>query len=206
MSRREENVWNRFSLIYDMFVKKDEKAYKEIIEQTALILKPEDKVLEIATGTGIIALGLCEYIEYIEATDFSPDMIALADKKASQMGISNIHFSVQDAYNLNYSSNSFDAIIICNTLHIMPEPEKALSEIKRVLKQDGKLIAPTFVHAQSIEAGVLSRLMSLTGFRTYNKWTQQSYYDFLVHNGFEVSISKEIKASFPIVYIVANQK
>lgn len=196
----------RFSFIYDFIIKKDEAAYREIIEQIVHLLKPEEHVLEIATGTGIIALALCDHIQNIEATDFSSDMITAAQKKARQMQISNVRFSVQDACDLNYSSNYFDAAIISNTLHIMPNPKKALEEIKRVLKPEGKMIAPTFVHVDSIKDAVLSKLMSLTGFRAYHKWTQRSYHEFLEQNGFEVVDAKLIKASFPIAYVVAKQK
>lgn len=38
-------------------------------------------------------------------------------------------------------------VIVSNALHILPKPEKALTEIRRVLKEDGVLIAPTFTHA-----------------------------------------------------------
>ncbi|MCR5024844.1 MAG: class I SAM-dependent methyltransferase [Lachnospiraceae bacterium] len=41
---------------------------------------------------------------------------------------------------------SFDAVIISNALHIIPDPEKALSEINRVPKKDGILIAPNFIN------------------------------------------------------------
>ena len=44
----------------------------------------------------------------------------------------------------------FDAAVISNALHIMPEPEKALAEIRRVLKPGGILIAPTFMAVGSI--------------------------------------------------------
>lgn len=206
MARKEEKVWNRFSSIYDFIIKKDEAAYKEIIEQITLLLKPGERVLEIATGTGVIALGLCDHVLNIEATDFSPDMIEAAKKKAVQRGVSSVKFSVQDAYNLNYASSCFDAVIISNALHIMPEPEEALAEIKRVLKPKGRLIAPTFVHAESFKAAILSWLMMLTGFRAYHKWTQQSYHRFLNQNGFEIVKFKLIKASFPIAYVVAEQK
>ena len=48
---------------------------------------------------------------------------------------------------LSYADRSFDAVIVSNALHIVPQPEKALAEIRRVLKDDGVLIAPTFTHA-----------------------------------------------------------
>jgi phosphatidylethanolamine/phosphatidyl-N-methylethanolamine N-methyltransferase len=206
MPRKEDAIWNRFSAIYDRFMKKDGTAYGEIIRRITLMLKPEAHVLEIGTGTGIIALGLADCIRNIEAADFSKDMVEVARKKARQSGITNIHFSVQNACELRYVPESFDAVVICNTLHIMPEPEKALAEIKRVLKQEGFLIAPTFIHADSTKTAILSRLMSLTGFRAYHKWTQQSYHAFLKENGFDIVDSILIKASFHIAYVVVKQK
>ena len=58
-----------------------------------------------------------------------------------------LHFSVQDMFRLPYAEESFDVVIVSNALHIVPQPEKALAEIRRVLKDDGVLIAPTFTHA-----------------------------------------------------------
>ncbi len=61
-----------------------------------------------------------------------------------------LHFSVQDMFRLPYADKSFDVVIVSNALHIVPQPEKALREIKRVLKDDGVLIAPTFTHAEKL--------------------------------------------------------
>ena len=55
-----------------------------------------------------------------------------------------LHFSVQDMFRLPYAQKSFEVVIVSNALHIVPHPEKALQEIRRVLKDDGVLIAPTF--------------------------------------------------------------
>ena len=54
-----------------------------------------------------------------------------------------LHFSVQDMFRLPYAQKSFEVVIVSNALHIVPHPEKALQEIRRVLKDDGVLIAPT---------------------------------------------------------------
>ncbi|MCI8803907.1 MAG: class I SAM-dependent methyltransferase [Oscillibacter sp.] len=45
-------------------------------------------------------------------------------------------------------SDSFDAVVISNTLHIIPRPELAPEEIRRVPKPGGALYAPTFVHGR----------------------------------------------------------
>ena len=206
MARKEEAVWNRFSGIYDRFMESDEKAYKEMIDRIKLLLTPNTEVLEVATGTGMITLGLAGKGCHIEAVDFSPKMVDSAQKKARKLGTAGVRFTVQNALDLKFPSNCFDIVIIANTLHIMPEPEKALREISRVLKPDGKLIAPTFVHADSKKAAILSKLMSsFTGFRAYHKWTGQSYHAFLKQNGFAISDFTMLKASFPLAYVAAEK-
>lgn len=205
MSRKEEALWNRFAGTYDRFMKKYMDAYRTIIDETARRLRPDDNVLEVATGTGLIALGLSDHIRQIDAVDFSPEMIEAAKKKAWENGVSNVRFDVQNAYALPFPTASFDAVIIANTLHIMPEPEKALRETGRVLKPGGKLIAPTFIHAESRKAAFLSRLMSVTGFRAYHKWTEHSYHAFVQENGFSIVNAVRLEASFPLAYVVAEK-
>ena len=128
-----KNFWDRNARFYDVFMKKDTAAY----EQMYALLRPavKDKtVLELATGTGMIAKNIADLAKMIEATDLSPEMIEQAERWNS---CGNIHFSVQDMFALPYSDGAFDAVIVANALHIVPEPEKALGEIRRVLKDGG---------------------------------------------------------------------
>lgn len=206
MRKTENSIWDRFAGIYDRFMKKDMDAYQKMLGKIVLRLTPNDKVLEVATGTGLIALGLSSHFRQIDAVDFSQEMIRAAQKKAQESNIENVRFEVQDANALFYPSESYDAVIIANTLHILPEPEKALKEIKRVLKPGGILIAPTFVHAGSKKAAFLSRLMSLTGFRAYNKWTEKSFHKFLEQNGFMLMESTLLQASFPLAYVIVRKQ
>ncbi len=96
-------------------------------------------------------------------------------------------------------------MIISNALHIMPEPQKALSEIRRVLKNDGILIAPTFTAAGSISGRIRIRIMELSGFRVFHKWTPESYLSFLQENGFEIQQSKIIKGALTLTYAEATK-
>ncbi len=110
---------------------------------------------------------------HIEATDASPEMIAEAkrDNRSAKL-----HFSVQDMFHLPYADESFDVVIVANALHIVPEPEKALSEIRRVLKDDGVLVAPTFTHADNAFFGkVKAFFMKLAGFPLHSRWTSATF-------------------------------
>ena len=112
-----------------------------------------------------------------------------------------LHFSVQDMFRLPSAEESFDVVIVSNALHIVPQPEKALAEIRRVLKDDGVLIAPTFTHAgNSFSGKVRAFFMKRVGFPLRSKWTSEEYLRFLRQNGWAVRKSAVLKASFPLTY------
>ena len=195
--KQHTDFWDKNAGRYDRFMRKDAAAYVQLYE----LLRPAVRhkaVLELATGTGLIAKNIVNSAVHIEATDASPEMIAEAKRDNCS---AKLHFSVQDMFHLPYADESFDAIIVANALHIVPEPEKALPEIRRVLKDDGILIAPTFTHADNSFLGKgKAFFMKLAGFPLHSKWTSAEYLDFLRENGWTVQKSTVLKASFPLTY------
>ena len=195
--REHKNFWDKNAGRYDRFMRKDRAAYDELYELIRPIVRHKT-VLELATGTGLIAKHIVNAAAHIEATDASAEMIAQA-KRDNQSA--KLHFSVQDMFRLPYADRSFDVVIVSNALHIVPQPEKALQEIKRVLKDDGVLIAPTFTHAgNSFSGRAKAFFMKLAGFPLHSKWTSHEYLAFLRENGWTVQKSTVLKASFPLTY------
>ena len=195
--RDHKNFWDRNAGLYDCFMRKDRAAYEKIYELIRPVVK-DKTVLELATGTGLIAKHIVKATAHIEATDASPEMIAEA-KRGNYSA--KLHFSVQDMFSLPYAGNSFDVVIVSNALHIVPQPEKSLREIKRVLKEDGVLIAPTFTHAEnSLRGRIKAYFMRLAGFPLHSRWTSDEYLSFLRQNGWMVRKSVVLKASFPLTY------
>ena len=192
-----KNFWDKNAGRYDRFMRKDRAAYDEMYVLIRPVVKAKT-VLELATGTGLIAKHIVNAAAHIEATDASPEMILEAKRNNRS---AKLHFSVQDMFRLPYADKSFDAVIVSNALHIVPQPEKALAEIHRVLKDDGVLIAPTFTHAgNNFRGNVKAFFMKLVGFRQYSKWSSESYLDFLREQGWTVRKSEVLKASFPLTY------
>ena len=192
-----KTFWDRTAKIYDHFMKKDHKAYKQMYSLIYPVVRHK-QVLELATGTGLIAKHIVCSAEHIEATDASQKMIEQAKQGVKS---AKLYFSVQDMFHLPYADQSFDVVIVVNALHIVPEPEKALSEIRRVLKDDGVLVAPTFTHADNTFFGkVKAFFMRLAGFPLHSKWTGEEYLRFLRENGWTVQKSTVLKASFPLAY------
>ena len=192
-----KNFWDKNAGRYDCFMRRDRAAYDEMYERIRPVVRHKT-VLELATGTGLIARHIVNAAAHIEATDASAEMIAQAkrDNRSAKL-----HFSVQDMFRLPYADQSFDVVIVSNALHIVPQPEKALQEIKRVLKDDGVLIAPTFTHAgNSFSGKVKAFFMKLAGFPLHSRWTGEEYLCFLRQNGWTVRKSAVLKASFPLTY------
>lgn len=145
--REHKNFWDKNAGRYDRFMRKDRAAYDEMYVLIRPVVKAKT-VLELATGTGLIAKH-----------------------------------------------------IVNAAAHIEPQPEKALAEIRRVLKDDGVLIAPTFTHAgNSFFGKVRAFFMKRVGFPLHSKWTSAEYLRFLSQNGWTVRKSAVLKASFPLTY------
>ena len=192
-----KNFWDRNAGRYDRFMRKDRAAYDEMYELIRPVVRHKT-VLELATGTGSVAKHIVNAAAHIEATDASAEMIAEAKRDDRS---AKLYFSVQDMFRLPYADKSFDVVIVSNALHIVPQPEKALQEIRRVLKDDGVLIAPTFTHAgNSFSGRVKAFFMKLAGFPLHSKWTSEEYLTFLQQNGWTVRKSAVLKASFPLTY------
>ena len=193
-----KNFWDKNAGRYDRFMRKDRAAYDEMYALIRPVVKGKT-VLELAAGTGLIAKNIVNAAAHIEATDASAEMIAEA-KRNNQSA--KLHFSVQDMFRLPYADKSFDVVIVSNALHIVPQPEKALAEIHRILRDDGVLIAPTFTHAEnSFFGNSKAFLLKLAGFPLHSRGTSEEYLCFLQQNGWTVRKSDVLKASFPLTYV-----
>jgi phosphatidylethanolamine/phosphatidyl-N-methylethanolamine N-methyltransferase len=201
-----ENIefWDRIAKRYDWITSKLTKDYSALIHRIVDEINGVENVLEVATGSGLIAIELAKKATMVEAVDISSEMIEFAKKRASENQIQNIRFSVQSAYNLDFDRGRFDGAICSNALHCMEAPKQALSEIRRVLRPKGTLIAATFCHGVNWRARLISGFMSLTGFKSYRRFTTEEFFGLIVSSGFAI-IRKDISEDFiPLAYVVAQ--
>ena len=174
--------WDRNARLYTPIQEKSNRElFGIVIPQCGNYITGDTMVLELACGTGQFTLPLARRAGSWEATDFSPKMI----EQAKQRNIPGASFSVQDATDLPYTDGSFDLVLIANALHIMPEPRNAMAEIRRVLKPEGILLAPTFVYEGNYSRLKL-RIMELAGFKSYFKWTTADLARFVTDQGFSI--------------------
>lgn len=101
-------------------------------------------VLEIACGTGRVTRNIRKVLPAdvkFYATDISNDMLQIAEREAGSEGI---EFKAEDAQNLSFADNTFDLVVFQFGLMFLPDKNKGLSEIYRVLKPGGKLMLFTW--------------------------------------------------------------
>ncbi|MCK0143999.1 class I SAM-dependent methyltransferase [Aliiroseovarius sp. F20344] len=104
------------------------------------INKLTGSVLEVGVGTG---LSLQHYQPKLQVTgiDFSDEMLAKAKSKVQRLGLDHVASLQQmDARALDFPDDSFDTVAAMHVLSVVPEPEKVMSEIARVLKPGGKVV------------------------------------------------------------------
>ena len=191
-----EGVWNFFAPIYERAMKSQKSIYDYIYKEISAAASAKN-VLELATGPGMIAKHIAPSAKSVTATDFAPKMIEAAKKGSVP---DNVSFEVADATNLRYQNDSFDLVVIANALHIIPEPEKALAEIDRVLKANGTLIAPNFIEREKGKKNLWQKILSLVGIKFAHEWTKEEYKTFLTDHGWQVTKSHVCKGRIDLLY------
>ena len=192
-----KKIWDVYAPIYKRAMRADHQIYEFMYDRIPEVIRDKD-VLEIATGPGLLAKHVAPAAKKMIATDYSDGMIAEAKKGECPV---NLTFEVADAMALPYGDDTFDAVLIANALHIVPDPERVLREIDRVLRPGGILIAPTFVeHRGTLLSRIRSGILRVAGVRFEHRWTAQEYLQFLKTNGWTVAFNKEMAARITLMY------
>ena len=192
-----KTIWDIFAPVYEFAMRSQKSIYDYMYERIGEVAQGKD-VLELATGPGMIARHIAPHANHVVATDFAPKMIETARKAKNP---ENLSFEVADATSLRFEDKSFDVVVIANALHIIPDPEKALAEIRRVLKDDGVLIAPNFIFREGGKRNLWQKFLSLVGVRFAHEWTENEYRSFLKANGWTIEMSIVLKGRIDLAYV-----
>jgi ubiquinone/menaquinone biosynthesis C-methylase UbiE len=110
-------------------------------------LKPGSRVLDLASGTGqpaFTAAGAVGAEGSVLATDIAPTMVEVINRRAQESGITNLEAREMDMDTLDLPDASFDAVTCRWGFMFSPEPVRALSEARRVLRDGGRLATATW--------------------------------------------------------------
>ena len=105
-----------------------------------LVNQTGGKILEVGVGTGL-ALPLYGPGTDVTGFDYSGEMLEKARERVAKQGLSHVKSLVRmDARHIEFPDASFDQIVAMHVLSVVPEPERVMGEIERVLKPGGQVI------------------------------------------------------------------
>ena len=133
---------------------------------------PDDfagKLLDVPVGTGVFTAGNYAVMKQAEITclDYSEDMLRQARARFEKEGIGNVQAVQGDVGALPFEDGSFDAVLSMNGFHVFPDKEKAWSEVNRVLRPGGALVACFCIKGESRTSDwLMHRVLSRKGWFT----------------------------------------
>ncbi|HEY6408022.1 MAG TPA: methyltransferase domain-containing protein [Ktedonobacteraceae bacterium] len=149
--------WNNVAPGWRTWWETFERAAQEVSDRliTLAQLIPGQRVLDIATGIGEPAITAAHRVGttgQVIALDLASEMVAIAEERATALGLRNITFSTCDAEHLNLLESTFDAVLSRWGLMFLPNLVPALNGMRRQLKVGGRLAAAVWSTAAKAPA------------------------------------------------------
>ncbi|HYC22336.1 MAG TPA: class I SAM-dependent methyltransferase [Candidatus Bathyarchaeia archaeon] len=117
---------------------RDERALRLLVEAAAA--GPEDTVLDVACGPGIVACAFARVARHVTGIDVTPAMIERAEALAVEAGLPNLSFQIGDVLPLPFGDAAFSIVVSRFAFHHFPEPAAVLAEMRRVCRRGGRVV------------------------------------------------------------------
>lgn len=135
--------WDRVARRYAAMAMRNPEAYAATLERVRAHLSPDARALELGCGTGTTALALAGDVAHYVASDYAPQMIAIAEEKRAEAGIANLTLCTGRLGDASLPDGPFDAVLAFNLLHLLPERRAVLAQVHRALRTGGVFISKT---------------------------------------------------------------
>lgn len=135
--------WERIANYYARRPVADEVSYQKKLAVTREYLRPDMQVLELGSGTGTTALLHAPYVKHIRALDISNNMLAIANKKKGEAGVTNVSFEQHNIQHLDEPDATYDAVLTMSLLHLLKDKESTIAQIYEALKPGGVFVSST---------------------------------------------------------------
>lgn len=136
---RNETPFSKNAVMY-----RDEKVFAEGKDLGVMIktaeCRADQRVLDIGAGAGHTALAFSPYVQECIGIDATKEMVEVASTFAQEKGAGNVRFQQGTAESLPFPDDSFDLITCRYAAHHFSDVRKAVSEVARVLKKDGRFL------------------------------------------------------------------
>jgi ubiquinone/menaquinone biosynthesis C-methylase UbiE len=203
--KESKEFWDKSAPRYAKSPVRDEGIYRKKLTITQEYFRPDWSVLEFGCGTGSTAIIHAPYVKHIVATDISYKMLDIAEQRARDAGIENISFQQGTLDSLELETESFDAVLGLNVLHLLEDVDATISRVHGLLKPGGIFVSSTvLIDEINFVWRLLIPLMQLLGFAPYvNRFGKQALVSKLTNAGF--SVDREWQPGKESVFIVARK-
>ena len=119
------------------------------------------RLLDVPVGTGVFTCEKYKRMNNADITclDYSEDMLVQAKARFAENGINNVTFLQGDVGALPFEDCTFDTVLSMNGFHAFPDKDRAFSEMTRVLKPGGKLVACFYIKGRSAVTDALVKIV-----------------------------------------------
>lgn len=131
-------TYGRYAPLYDHLFGRVLEPGRQAMAAAAAALKP-GTVLEVGVGTGLALEGY-PTASRVVGIDLSPQMLALARRRAAQMPERDITLLTMNAEHMDFPDDSFDCVTVPYVLSVTPNPARLVQEIRRVCKPGGAIL------------------------------------------------------------------
>lgn len=194
------SFWDKIAGVYDITESLNSRAYKAMLNGVRAVVPEGAKVLDCAAGTGELSFAAAEKAETVICTDMSLSMLEVAKKKCRRQEIGNICFEERNIFELPEPDNTYDIAMAGNVLHLLDDPQAAVKELARVVKNGGKLILPTFMVKEKGKIPFLLKLYSLVGFKASRHYNSREYTEMLESCGVGKVKVTVLKGLYPVAF------
>ncbi|HEY3278255.1 MAG TPA: methyltransferase domain-containing protein [Syntrophorhabdaceae bacterium] len=154
MNREEiRRIYSRYAAVYDILFA--QSFFPRIrLGLQKIGIKPGDTIIEVGVGTGL-SLELYPESCRVVGIDITRKMLTKAKEKKDKFGFDHVSLLEMDAENMSFADDSFDHAVVPFIVSVVPNPIKMMAEIKRIVKNNGKIIV---INHFSSKNAVLARL------------------------------------------------
>lgn len=176
-----------YDLLDVIYFRKDESSPRKVVYES---IGPNDKVLDLCTGTATNAINIAERNAGVKVVgvDLSKDMLTIAKSKVEKANLSNVRIYRMDATKLKFKNEYFDKILLSLVLHEMDEELAAgiISEAFRVLKPDGEIIITEWERSNELLKKIAFSPIEVLEPKTYKSFVVKDLYAYFKEFGLHI--------------------